>query len=437
MNDKSLNSILLGAIVVTILLVVGVHFIPEKRMALISNPSIPLFLNSEKLPDGTPSSEWTNEQHSGWQCNYPDNFDGNYFPCGITMDLSSAIDRGRDLSGYQNLTIHMNYSGPANKVRIAIRNYNPAYSNTEDRNSTKFNAVHLHAKDLNREHKLALTALTVADWWLNQFNIPLTQAAPEFTNAVSITIDFGGPEQPGTHQFFIEKFELRGEWISIEHWYLGILCLWMLGIFIYAIKKLIELNAQTRQDINIINQLSNTNKQLREETNKFRRLSTVDPLTQLYNRFGIDQIVASLAEQNHPETSSNYALIITDLDHFKQINDQHGHDTGDLVLQHIANIIQNKVRKNDFVGRWGGEEFVIIMPGASAKTAMSTAETIRNAVANTYIECNNKIQLSASFGVSERQPNEDFATCFKRTDNALYKAKELGRNRCVLAEEKL
>src|SRR5690606_25421616 len=91
MNDKSLNSILLGAIVVTILLVVGVHFIPEKRMALISNPSIPLFLNSEKLPDGTPSSEWTNEQHSGWQCNYPDNFDGNYFPCGITMDLSSAI----------------------------------------------------------------------------------------------------------------------------------------------------------------------------------------------------------------------------------------------------------------------------------------------------------------------------------------------------------
>src|SRR5690606_1824406 len=117
------------------------------------------------------------------------------------------------------------------------------------------------------------------------------------TNAVSITIDFGAPEQPRTHQFLIEKFELRGEWISIEHWYLGILCLWMIGIFIYAIKKLIDLNAQTRQDINIINQLSNTNKQLREETNKFRRLSTVDPLTQLYNRFGIDQIVASLAEQ--------------------------------------------------------------------------------------------------------------------------------------------
>lgn len=437
MNDKSLNSILLAAILVTLLLIVGVHFIPDKRLALISNPSIPLFLNSEPLPDGTPSSEWTNEEHTSWQCNYPDNFDGNYFPCGITMDLSSTIDQGRDLSGYENLTIHMNYTGPANKVRIAIRNYNPAYSNIEDRNSTKFNAVHLHTKDLNREHKLALTALTVADWWLNQFNIPLAQAAPEFTNAISITIDFGGPEQPGTHQFLIEKFELHGEWISTEHWYLGILCLWMLGIFIFAIKKLIELNAQTQYDTHIINQLSNTNEQLREETNKFRRLSTVDPLTQLYNRFGIDQIVASLANQNHPETSANYALIITDIDHFKKINDQYGHDNGDLVLQHITNLIQDKMRANDFVGRWGGEEFVMIMPGASAKTAMSVAEAIRNTLANSKVKLNGEIQLSASFGVSEHQPNEDFATCFKRADNALYKAKELGRNRCVLADDKL
>lgn len=437
MNDKSLNSILLAAILITILLVVGVHFIPDKRLVLISNPAFPHLLNTEQLPGGILSSEWTNEEHTGWQCNYPDNFDGNYFPCGLTLDLSRFIYQGRDLSGYETLTIHLNYSGPANKVRIAIRNFNPAYSHVEDRNTTKFNAVHLHTKNLNQEHNLALSSFAVADWWLSQYNIPLLHAAPEFTNAVAITIDFGGLEQPGKHQFLVEKLELRGAWINIEHWYLGILCLWMLGIFIFAIKKLIELNAQTKHDINIINQLSNTNEQLREETNKFRRLSTVDPLTQLYNRFGIDQIVSSLADHNHPDASSSYALIISDIDHFKQINDQHGHDNGDLVLQHIANIIQDKMRASDFVGRWGGEEFVMILPCTSAKTAQAIAESIRKAVANSKVEVNGELQLSASFGVSERQPNEDFATCFKRADNALYKAKQLGRNRCILAEETL
>lgn len=447
MNDKSLNSILLVAILVTILLVVGVHFMPDKRMVLIPNPASSLFLLTEQFPDGILSSEWTNDEHTSWQCNYPDNFDRNYFPCGLTLDLSTFIYKGRDLSRYENLIIHLNYSGNANKVRIAIRNFNPAYSNIEDRNSTKFNAVHLHTKDLNREYSLALSAFPVADWWLTQYNVPLAHAEPEFTNATAITVDFGGPEAPGTHKFHIEKLELRGEWIKVEHWYLGILCLWMLGIFSFAIKKLFELNAQTRHDTKIINQLSNTNEQLRKETNKFRRLSTVDPLTQLYNRFGIDQIVASLSSQSYPESSTtpgttpkttpSYALIIIDIDHFKHINDKRGHDTGDLVLQQVAKTIQAHLRADDYVGRWGGEEFIIIMPRASKYAAMDMAERIRKAITISPFSLSEPLSISASFGVSERNKDEDFASCFKRADNALYRAKTQGRNRCIYAEEHL
>jgi diguanylate cyclase (GGDEF)-like protein len=439
MNDKSFNSILLAAILVTILLVVGVHFMPDRRLVLIPNPASSLLLLTEQFPDGTLSSEWINEEHTGWKCNYPENFKRNYFPCGLTLDLSTFTNRGKDLSRYENLIIHMNYSGSANKVRIAIRNFNPAYSHIDDRNSTKFNAVHLHAKDLNKEHNLALSAFAVADWWLTQYNIPLPHAAAEFTNATAITVDFGEPEKPGTHTFLIEKLELRGEWVKVEHWYLGILCLWMLGIFTYAIGKLIALNAQTQHDTQIINQLSNTNEQLREETNKFRRLSTVDPLTQLYNRFGIDQIIASLSGHGYLETSTapKYALIIIDIDHFKHINDERGHDTGDLVLQQVAKTIQTHLRAGDYVGRWGGEEFIVIMPGSSKTSAMEMAETIREAIVTTPNNLGAPLLVSASFGVSERNEDEDFASCFKRADNALYKAKAQGRNRCVYADEQL
>jgi diguanylate cyclase (GGDEF)-like protein len=199
------------------------------------------------------------------------------------------------------------------------------------------------------------------------------------------------------------------------------------------------LNAQTQHDTQIINQLSNTNEQLREETNKFRRLSTVDPLTQLYNRFGIDQIIASLSGHGYLETSTapKYALIIIDIDHFKHINDERGHDTGDLVLQQVAKTIQTHLRAGDYVGRWGGEEFIVIMPGSSKKSAMEMAETIREAIVTTPNNLGAPLLVSASFGVSERNEDEDFASCFKRADNALYKAKAQGRNRCVYADEQL
>ncbi|MCE3252087.1 MAG: hypothetical protein K0Q67_1097 [Cellvibrio sp.] len=439
MNDKSFNSILLVAILVTILLIAGVHVLPNKRLTLIPDGARPLYLLTETLPDGTLSSEWTNDQHTAWKCNYQENLPINYFPCAWTVDLSRSGHEGMDLSRYEHLIVKLNYTGNANKVRIAIRNHNPAYSKANDGNSTKFNAVQLHTKELNKENRIALSAFAAADWWLMQYNIPLSDAAPEMNNAMVITIDFGEPEKAGEHLFTIEKLELQGQWVKIEYWYLAILCLWMAGIFIYAIRRLVELGKQTKHDTQVINELSSTNEQLKEETSKFRRLSTVDPLTQLYNRFGIDQIIASLSGNSYLQTPNDprYSLLVIDIDHFKRINDQHGHDTGDLVLQHVAKVIQTHLRAGDYVGRWGGEEFIVIMPSASKKTAMAMAEMIREALFSTEFDPANPLTVSASFGVSERQPSEDFASCFKRADNALYKAKEHGRNCCVYAEEQL
>jgi diguanylate cyclase (GGDEF)-like protein len=205
---------------------------------------------------------------------------------------------------------------------------------------------------------------------------------------------------------------------------------------------LIQLSALAKHDIEVINQLSSTNEELKEETDKFRRLSTVDALTQLYNRFGIDQIIASLAAAagngySQRPTVPQYSLIVIDIDHFKRINDQRGHDAGDVVLQNVAKVIKTHLRAGDYVGRWGGEEFIVILPSSSRKTAMAMAETVREAIFSTEMDPEKPLLVSASFGVGERQPEEDFATCFKRADEALYKAKASGRNCCVYAEDQL
>ena len=439
MNDKNTNSVLIVSILITLILVVGIHFVPDNRLLLVPNSSARLYLLTQPLPDGTPSSEWTNEQHTAWKCTNPNDYKIDYFPCAVTLDLTKTAEIGLNLSNFRHLNLHLDYKGSSNKVRIAIRNFNHAYSKTSDNNSTKFNAIQIHTSELGKELHLSLSSFAVADWWLSQYNIPLSRSAPEMDNALVITVDFGEPLQPGIHSFELKKIELQGKWIQTEYWYLGILIIWLGSIFIYAIKRLFELNAQTKHDTQVINQLSTTNEQLKEETNKFRRLSTVDPLTQLYNRFGIDQIIASISGNGHlqkPDTP-NYALLVADIDHFKRINDQRGHDIGDLVLQHIAKIIQSHLRAGDFVGRWGGEEFVVIMPGASMKTAMGMAEIIRDAIFSTPFNLEKPLLISASFGISVRQVDEDFASCFKRADNALYKAKDQGRNCCVYADDQL
>lgn len=188
MNDKNFNSMLLLAILITVISVIGIHLIPHKRLTLAPAEDARLYLLSETLPDGTVTSEWTRDDHTQWRCQYPENFTGNYFACTLTLDLSKSINQGIDLSEYSQLNLTMNYQGSANKIRIAIRNYDSAYSRPDDGNSTKFNAIQVHTLELTKEIHLALSFFAVADWWLSQYNTPLSKSLSELNNAMVITL---------------------------------------------------------------------------------------------------------------------------------------------------------------------------------------------------------------------------------------------------------
>lgn len=439
MNDKRFNSILLIAIAATLMVLLLQQYLPQKRLTLVPAENTIHFFHAGQGDDGSPAAFWLDESRLHWRCALPQQTDVVYFPCSFNFLLTSDGIKGTDLSDYSHLNVKLSVTGKVSKVRFAMRNYNPAYSTPEDSNSGKFISVNIPVSNLQGETRIELSEFKVADWWLDQLNIPRAHAQPERSNITTLGLDYSEPMAPGNYDMAIEKLEFVGEWISAETWYLLILGAWLLGIFSYAIAQLIQLRKQSRHDVQVINTLNQYTSELRRETDKFRRLSTVDPLTQTYNRFGIDQIVTTLVEfkESEKEDANNpdFALIVIDIDHFKRINDRRGHDAGDRVLQAVAAIIAKAISRKDYLGRWGGEEFVVLIPNKRKEFAIAMAEKIRLSIDAALFEPDNPLAVTASFGVSDRLPGEDFNDTFKRADIALYQAKAQGRNCSVMASD--
>lgn len=327
------------------------------------------------------------------------------------------------------------YTGTTPKLRMFVRNFDALYSSPDDSNSTKYNTLFIPEQNLNRETTIKLTQFKAAEWWLIAYNIPIEDAHPEMNNVVNMGVDFSDFMEPGNHDVTMEKIEFVGDWISKEKWYLAILSVWLFGLGAYALNELRLLREKNQRDLSVINRLNKSNAILQKETDRFRRLSTVDALTQVYNRFGIDQVMSSLldAKQAQGDPNAHYALAVLDLDLFKQVNDTRGHDAGDRVLKEAAALIANNLRDGDYLGRWGGEEFIVVLPATGKADALAVAEKIRQAVAAATFEPENPLSVTVSIGVGERRQDEDFATTFKRVDSALYSAKISGRNRCIFA----
>ena len=159
-------------------------------------------------------------------------------------------------------------------------------------------------------------------------------------------------------------------------------------------------------------------------------LARTDALTGLANRRAFDE-AAEQEVQRALRYNTSLALVMTDLDHFKTINDHYGHHVGDQVLQHFSRILGDSVRNIDLVGRWGGEEFAILMPGTNLEDAVQAAERMRQAVQQaTQPMADREFRYTASFGVAElRTDTPTMVSLLGRADAVLYRAKDLGCNR--------
>jgi len=168
---------------------------------------------------------------------------------------------------------------------------------------------------------------------------------------------------------------------------------------------------------------------LKQQYDKLRNMAIKDQLTDLYNRHYLfeaaQQRIANAIRHNHA-----LCLLMLDIDHFKRINDQHGHPTGDVVLVAMADLLKKQCRSEDIIARFGGEEFVILLDQTDIQSAQNKAEKLRHLLEQLKPE---QINISASFGIAQFSENESIDDLIKRSDTALYQAKENGRNQVVCA----
>jgi diguanylate cyclase (GGDEF)-like protein len=172
--------------------------------------------------------------------------------------------------------------------------------------------------------------------------------------------------------------------------------------------------------------------QVAARTRELEQLANLDVLTAIYNRRKATDLL-----EKETERAARYqqalSLVLFDLDFFKQVNDTHGHMEGDLVLKEVGETLRQNLRQSDIYARWGGEEFIIIMPHTNLETAKNVATKLQELV-RTITYGDGSQTITASFGIAQHQQEEQSQSLLRRADDALYEAKNKGRDTIILAE---
>lgn len=206
-------------------------------------------------------------------------------------------------------------------------------------------------------------------------------------------------------------------------WQAILLAVLLLSVSLFWNRRLAKANLKILKTVSELNQAQS---QLEQQNKMLKKLSITDSLTEIFNRLKLDQDLEHEI-QRATRNGTAFAVILLDLDHFKRVNDTHGHQVGDETLTIIARLLAANIRGVDIVGRWGGEEFLILCPGTDEQGCTLLAENLRALIEGQQFPTAGP--QTASFGVASYQPGEKAQTIVERADLALYRAKERGRNR--------
>lgn len=242
-----------------------------------------------------------------------------------------------------------------------------------------------------------------------------------------------------------EHTEVFQRWVGVkfEHgvdydliWKLVIAGSLLLLAIIAWNRKLSRLNRQLSQEVSLRQsaelELTRVNDHLNEQNRTLEVLSSTDALTGIANRLYTERHLKQALTRAEENNSRNLSVLLLDIDRFKAINDTWGHNTGDEVLLGVAALLKNTISPEALAGRWGGEEFMVILPDTEQDMAARVAEKLRATIAAEPFEDVN--QVTASFGVAQYQPGIKARQLIQNADMALYQAKKSGRN-CVICSE--
>lgn len=404
--------------------------LPERSLRVLPEMAQTHHIFYDGQNDGTTQAEWVNESDFHFACTvYPKGIQWNY--CGIQVQAGEGT-QGLNLEIFDRLIASVEYSGKAERLRFFVRDFDQKLSALNVQDSYKSSDALVQAKELGQEISIYRHEWKVSDYWITTNNIPREDSFAAFDNVIAFGVDIHPPIPVGRHEVKVNYLEFRGKLFSEADWYLGTAAFWLVTIFIYMGKNLFVFSRRISQDTRRLQSLASYTDSLKNESQKYKELSTIDALTGALNRNGLNAFLTESCPNN--TLPINTALMIVDLDHFKRINDKKGHETGDKVLSSVCASIKNTIRTKDLFVRWGGEEFVLICPDTDPQGTPLVAEKIRSAVANLTLDHNGtSFKVSVSVGAVVSSTGETFDELFRRADNALYQAKNLGRNCVVMA----
>lgn len=201
--------------------------------------------------------------------------------------------------------------------------------------------------------------------------------------------------------------------------------------YVYVVNMFITFIALTGFSILFLIEIENAYAHLYNKNLELGNLANTDPLTGLYNRRTMTDHVKNMYE-DYLETKEPFTLIICDIDNFKQFNDTYGHECGDMVLKSISTLLSDAIRDQDFLCRWGGEEFLVFLKNIDVQQGKTIAERIRVQITENDVQYNdNKLRITMTFGVAASTEADSYNELFKLADARLYEGKKSGKNKVV------
>ena len=195
----------------------------------------------------------------------------------------------------------------------------------------------------------------------------------------------------------------------------------------------IDLNKEILRGIEMEDELRSSKEELKRVNRQLYEKATRDMLTGLLNRRKMMDFIEYEIERS-TRNKKSFSIVLADIDHFKRVNDTRGHDCGDEVLKKIGRTFLSVIRKQDQVSRWGGEEFMFLLPETSSRGALTLAEKVRGVIENSTFQCGENVfsSITLSFGIADFSGAHDIDTLIKQADIALYEGKNSGRNKSVV-----
>jgi diguanylate cyclase (GGDEF)-like protein len=339
-------------------------------------------------------------------------------------------NRGIDLSDFDTISLDLRYDGPMpRKVKLFVINAEAQASKEWNWRGSRYNELEFEVPAQGTV-TVPVNLLRTADWWKALANVPLAETYTRIDNVVLVELSTSSvPPSASDITIALRSIRFHGKWIAQERLLIWLVSAWVVCGLIGMALGLLHFRANLAASNARLAMVETINKALELEARELADQAYTDPLTGALNRQGLRDTLLTRIQTAH--CNDSLAVIFIDLDYFKRINDQHGHETGDEVLRRFAAMVRTHVRAADKLVRWGGEEFLLVCPETHLAQAVVLAEKLRTAMHAEHWP--NGLAVTASFGVSETQPREDFGQAIGHADGALYRAKAGGRDRVEFA----